>query len=130
MQIYFAVMLGGAIGSALRLWVSLFFASRHGGAFPLGTLVVNVAGCLAIGLFAGLTGPQGMIVASPAVRSFVTIGVLGGFTTFSSFGLQTLELMTEGDFGSAMLNVGLSVLLCLLAVWIGMMSAHAINRLT
>ena len=119
MKLYLAVMLGGALGSGARLWLSGWMAHRFGETFPIGTLVVNVSGCLAIGLVAGLTGPQGIFLASPVMRQMVMVGILGGFTTFSSFGLQTFALVSEGDWFRAGLNVVGSVVLCLLAVWLG-----------
>jgi fluoride exporter len=116
---YLAVMFGGALGTGARMWLSTFLASRYGETFPVGTLVVNVLGCFVIGLFAGLTGPEGPILASPVTRQFVTIGILGGFTTFSSFSLQTLNLLSDGQWLRGGMNVLLSVALCMLAVWIG-----------
>ena len=119
LKTYGIVMLGGALGTGLRLWLSTLLAGRYGEAFPLGTLVVNVVGCLIIGLFSGLTGPQGHLPASLLTRQFVTIGILGGFTTFSSFSLQTLTLASDGEWLRAGLNVVLSVVLCLFAAWLG-----------
>src|SRR5215212_1864193 len=78
LKTYLAVMLGGAFGTGLRLWLSGALATRYGEAFPVGTLVVNVAGSFIIGLFAALTGPDGLISASPLTRQFVMVGVLGG----------------------------------------------------
>lgn len=116
---YLAVMAGGALGSAARMWLSLWCAARFGETFPVGTLVVNALGCLVIGGFSALTGPDGMIMTSPLLRQFVMIGVLGGFTTFSSFGLQTISLMSDGEWLYAALNVLLSVTVCLAFVWLG-----------
>ena len=116
---YLVVMAGGALGSAARMWLSLFCAVRFGETFPVGTFLVNALGCFAIGGFSALTGPDGMILTSPLTRQFVMIGVLGGFTTFSSFGLQTINLMTDGEWLYAALNAGLSVVVCLAFVWTG-----------
>lgn len=116
---YLVVMAGGALGSAARMWVSLFCAARYGETFPVGTLLVNALGCLVIGAFSALTGPDGVLWAPPLVRQFVMIGVLGGFTTFSSFGLQTINLMGDGEWLYAALNVVLSVAVCLAFVWLG-----------
>lgn len=116
---YLVVMAGGALGSAARMWLSLFCAVRFGESFPVGTLVVNALGCFVIGLFSALTGPEGVILTSPLTRQFVMIGVLGGFTTFSSFGLQTINLMTDGEWFYAALYVVLSVVVCLAFVWFG-----------
>lgn len=116
---YLVVMAGGALGSAARMWMSLFCAVRFGETFPVGTFAVNALGCLVIGAFSALTGPDGVIMASPLVRQFVMIGILGGFTTFSSFGLQTISLMSDGEWLYAALNVVLSVVVCLAFVWLG-----------
>jgi CrcB protein len=116
---YLVVMAGGALGSAARMWMSLFCAVRFGETFPVGTLAVNALGCLVIGAFSALTGPDGVILTSPLIRQFVMIGVLGGFTTFSSFGLQTISLMGDGEWLYAALNVVLSVAVCLAFVWLG-----------
>ncbi len=91
LKTYIAVMCGGAAGTALRMWLSNFLAGRYGETFPVGTLAVNVIGSLVIGVFAELTGPNGLIFTAPLTRQVVMIGVLGGFTTFSSFSLQTLK---------------------------------------
>lgn len=123
-QTYLAVMAGGAFGSALRMAVSLWIADRYAPGFPLGTLVVNVAGCFIIGIFSGLTGPDGPLLVSPIVRQGVMVGVLGGFTTFSSFSLQTLALANDGEWLYAGLNILLSLVLCLVAVWLGAIAAH------
>jgi CrcB protein len=125
-QTYLAVMLGGAVGSALRMAVSLWIADRYAPGFPLGTLVVNVVGCFIIGLFGGLTSPDGPLLVSPILRQGVMLGVLGGFTTFSSFSLQTLNLANDGEWLYAGLNVAGSVVLCLVAVWIGATAANVI----
>lgn len=116
---YFWIMLGGALGTGARFWASGFFAERVGEVFPLGTLFVNVTGSLVIGLFAGLTEPQGPFLVGPRIREFVMIGICGGYTTFSSFSLQTLELAREGDWLRAGLNSALSLVCCLVAVWLG-----------
>jgi CrcB protein len=118
-----AIFLGGGLGALARYGASHFLAARFGETFPLGTLFVNVLGCLAIGWFAGLTGPDGRWLVPPVARQFVTIGFLGGFTTFSSFSLQTLELTKESEWGGAGLNCLLNIALCLGATWIGMQGA-------
>ncbi len=120
---YLLVMLGGALGTGARFWASGLIAQRHGEFFPLGTLFVNVTGSFIIGFFATATDPQGRIFVAPAFRQFFMIGVLGGYTTFSSFSLQTLDLAADGDWQKAGLNTILSVIGCLLAVWAGRVSA-------
>jgi CrcB protein len=121
---YLWVGLGGAIGSVLRFWLSGLIFRHFADAFPLGTLVINVSGSFLIGLLVVLTGPDGRMVVSPSVRDGLLIGILGGYTTFSSFSLQTLNLARAGDWTRAGLNVVLSVVVCLVAVWLG----HALGR--
>jgi CrcB protein len=121
-------MVVGAIGCASRMWMSTFLSEKYSVTFPIGTLAVNVLGCLLIGLFAGITRPEGGLFIQPLVRQGVMIGFLGGFTTFSSFGLQTITLLTDGEWGYAAANILLSVILCLAAVWIGLVIAAQIVR--
>ena len=121
-------MIVGAFGCAARMWLSNFLAEKYGPAFPIGTLAVNVLGCFIIGVFAGLTRPDGGILVHPVIRQAVMIGFLGGFTTFSSFGLQTMSLLNDGEWSYAALNVVLSVALCLVAVWIGQIIAAQVVR--
>jgi CrcB protein len=116
---YILVMLGGALGTGARFWLSGFVAERGGELFPLGTLVVNVTGSFAIGFLAAYTDPEGVILESPRLRQFLMIGVCGGYTTFSSFSLQTLDLVRDGDWFKAGLNTLLSFVFCLIAVWLG-----------
>ena len=92
---------------------------RFGETFPFGTLTVNVLGSFLIGVVFVVTGPDSRILVSADVRQFLTIGILGGFTTFSSFTVQTLTLLREGDLQAAIANVGLSVVVGLLAAWAG-----------
>lgn len=119
MLTYFWIMFGGALGTGARFWASGLVAERFGEIFPLGTLFVNVTGSFIIGFFATLADPQGPFLVSPRVRQFVMIGILGGYTTFSSFSLQTLELARDGDWLRAGLNSVLSLVCCLVAVWLG-----------
>jgi CrcB protein len=118
-KLYAAVMVGGAIGSALRYAMSAWISEATHSTFPWGTLVVNVIGSFVIGLFTGLTGPDGPLLVSPVARAFVTIGILGGFTTFSSFSLQTMLLVQDGQWFSAAGNILSSVVLCLVAAGAG-----------
>lgn len=111
------------MGVGARFFLSELVAEHLGQDFPWGTLIVNVAGCLIIGLFAGLTGPEGVWPTSPLVRQVVAIGVLGGFTTFSSFSLQTIGLLSNGHLLPAVVNVLLSILVCLTATWLGLLLA-------
>jgi CrcB protein len=116
---YILVMLGGALGTGARFWASGFVAERAGELFPLGTLIVNVTGSFAIGFFAAVTDTEGPLLVSPRFRQFFMIGVCGGYTTFSSFSLQTLDLVREGDWFKAALNTLLSFACCLAAVLLG-----------
>ena len=116
---YLWIMLGGALGTGARFWLSGVVAGNMGEAFPVGTLIVNVTGSFVIGFFAGLIDPQGPFLIGPRVRQFVMVGVCGGYTTFSSFSLQTLELARAGDWLRAGLHCLLSVFGCLVAVWLG-----------
>src|ERR1051326_5334868 len=125
MLTYISVMLGGALGTGARFWASGFIAERVGESFPLGTLVVNVTGSFVIGFFAVLADPEGPVLVSPRFRQFFMIGVCGGYTTFSSFSLQTLDLLRDGDWLKASLNVGISFAFCLAAVWLGRVLALA-----
>lgn len=126
MKILLAVMLGGALGSGLRYGVSLWVASRVGEEFPWGTFAVNVIGSFVIAFFIALTGPEGSLAVSPVARSFVAIGILGGFTTFSSFSWQTLQLLQDGQWFWAAGNVVLSVVVCLLAAAAGVALANVL----
>jgi fluoride exporter len=113
------VMIGGALGTGARFWVSGYVAERSGELFPLGTLVVNVTGSFVIGFLAAFADPEGAFLVSPRLRQFFMIGVCGGYTTFSSFSLQTLDLVRDGDWFKAGLNTLLSFICCLTAVWLG-----------
>jgi fluoride exporter len=123
---YILVMLGGALGTGARFWASGFVADRGGELFPLGTLVVNVTGSFAIGFLAAFTDPEGRLLMSPRLRQFFMIGVCGGYTTFSSFSLQTLDLVRQGDWFKAGVNTLLSLVCCLTAVWLGRILALTI----
>jgi CrcB protein len=127
MLAYLWVAIGGALGSVTRFWMSGTIASRFGETFPVGTLVINVLGSLLIGFAAGLNAPDGRSLISPAARQFVMIGFCGGYTTFSSFSLQTLKLMQDRQWLYAGGNILLSVTLCLIGVWLGFLLASAIN---
>jgi fluoride exporter len=125
---YLWVSLGGAIGSAARFWISGLVAQRYGQTFPLGTLAVNITGSFVIGAFAALSDPDGRALISPSLREFFMIGVCGGYTTFSSFSLQTLTLAQEGEWFRATLNCIFSFALCLIAVWLGHAAVSFLNK--
>ena len=127
MATYLWIALGGALGSAARYACSNLAAAWLGPSFPWGTLFINVFGSFVIGFFGALTGPDGRLMVPGDARQFVMVGLCGGFTTFSSFSLQTLTLAQEGDVLRAGLNIGGSVVLCLLSVWLGSVAAAALN---
>jgi CrcB protein len=124
---YLLVALGSALGGMARYGCSIWAAARWGTAFPWGTLLVNVAGSLAIGILAAFTVAGGKWVLPLPARELLLVGVLGGYTTFSAFSLQTLSLAQQGQWLRAGSNVVLSVVLCLLAVAAGYLLAHAVN---
>ena len=128
MMTYFWVALGGAIGSMARLWLGVQVALLTGLTFPWGTILVNILGSLVIGFVATLTGPNGRVVVPIEVQAFVMVGLCGGFTTFSAFSLQTLELARDGRLLYAGANIMLSVVLCLTAVAIGHWLATLFGR--
>jgi len=123
---YLMAALGGAIGSVGRVMMSSFVARWTGEDFPFGTIAVNVTGALLMGMLAGFgeTDPGKLVFTQPA-RSFLMIGVLGGYTTFSSFSLQTFLLIEQGNLLGAALNVILSVVLCVIGIWAGFMLVRA-----
>lgn len=125
---YVWIATGGAIGAVARFALSGAIARGMSEVFPWGTLIVNVTGCFIIGLFAMLTGPDGRLMIPPDLRQFFMIGVCGGYTTFSSFSLQTLALARDGDVTRATLNVAASVILCLVGVWLGSAAGAIFNH--
>jgi CrcB protein len=109
---------GGFVGAIFRYGLSGFVQrSAAFGAFPYGTLVVNMLGCLLIGITVGFIESRQMV--SPEIRSFILVGVLGGFTTYSTFGLETFALLRDADFLRATANVAIHVVLGLALVWMG-----------
>jgi fluoride exporter len=125
---YLWIAIGGALGSVARYASSSYAAHSFGETFPWGTLLVNVAGSFVIGAFATLTAPDGRWILPPDARLFVTIGICGGYTTFSSFSLQTLNLIRAGEFAAAIGNIAGSVVLCLVGVWAGFVAGALINQ--
>jgi CrcB protein len=129
MAAYVWIAIGSALGGMARYWCSGLAARLIGETFPWGTLIVNVVGSFIIGFFATLTGPDGRFLVPSLTRQFVMIGLCGGFTTFSSFSLQTLNVAADGEYLYAAVNIVLSVVLCLLAVWLGSILAAGFNTL-
>jgi CrcB protein len=117
LQAYLIVFLGAGIGGALRHAVNILAARLLGTGFPYGTLVVNVAGSFAMGLIIAWLAFRGQ--SAQATRLFLTTGILGGFTTFSTFSLDTMLLVERGETATAILYVALSVAASLAAIWIG-----------
>lgn len=128
-MIYLWIAVGSALGGIARYWCSGVAARLIGETFPWGTLIVNVLGSFIIGFFATLTGPDGRIFASSTTRQFVMLGLCGGFTTFSSFSLQTLNLANDGEWLHAGGNIVASVVLCLVSVWLGYLLANSLNAM-
>jgi CrcB protein len=129
MGTYIWVAVGGAIGTVGRYWLTGVVSRLIGETFPWGTFVINVTGSFIIGFFATLTGPDGRIFAPTNVRQFVMIGICVGYTTFSSFSLQTLNLMNDGEWLYAGANIVFSVVACLIAVWVGHVLALSLNAM-
>jgi len=123
---YLWVTIGSAIGGLLRYAITRMTIPISQGV-PWGTVLINVLGSFVIGYFGTLTLQTGRYPASDNLRLFVMVGLCGGFTTFSSFSLQTLTLMREGSWAKALANVMLSVILCVAAVGAGHMLAHRSN---
>jgi CrcB protein len=128
-QIYLWIGLGSALGGMARYWCSGVMARLIGETFPWGTLFVNVLGSLIIGFIATLTAPDGRLFIDATTRQFIMLGLLGGYTTFSSFSLQTLALLNDGEWLYAGFNIGASVIACLVAVWLGHLIAAHVNAI-
>ena len=125
---YTAVIVGGGIGSGLRFMMTNVIDARYGESFPTGTMIVNITGSFLIGLLAAVETSDGQLLLSPPVRHFFLIGILGGYTTFSAFSLQTLHLIRDDRWLAAGAYIGLSVLLCLVGVRLGHALAAVFNR--
>ncbi len=119
-----AIAAGGAMGAVLRFWLSTGIYSWLGRGFPYGTLVVNVFGSLLMGLFTVLLIER--LSLGPEWRAAILIGLLGGFTTFSTFSIETLNLIEAGAHAKAMANMALSLLLCVAAAWVGVIAGRQI----
>lgn len=127
-KMYLAIMLGGCVGVAARTWASFAIASRWGETFPYGTMAVNITGCFLIGVIATVTGPNGSLLIPLTLRQAIIIGALGGYTTFSSFSLQTIHLLRDHEFLLATANAAGSLFGCLLATWLGIIVGSFINQ--
>jgi CrcB protein len=122
MERFLYVSLGAIVGANSRYLVGLWAAERLGASFPYGTLIVNLTGCFLIGVFNGL-GEMGLAI-SPNVRLLFTVGFLGAYTTFSSFGFESVNLLRVGDFLAASLNITINVVVGLAAVVLGLYVAR------
>jgi CrcB protein len=112
-----------------RYGISGRVSARAGGAFPYGTIVVNVTGSMLIGFLATLSSPDSRFFVPVYGRLLLMTGICGGYTTFSAFSLETANLMRDGNWGAALANVGCSVILCLVAIWVGHVGALALDSL-
>ena len=130
MLAYLWVAIGGAIGSMARYGIGGLVSEKFGVAFPWGTLVINVTGSFLIGFLGAVTAPEGKM--TPQSRALATqlliTGVCGGYTTFSSFSLQTLNLLRDREWFYAGGNMLLSVMLCMIAVWLGYLLGSMVKR--
>ena len=129
MLLYLLIAVGGALGSVARFWLGGVVSAQVGETFPWGTLIVNVTGSFVIGFFNTLTSPDGRVFAGGHARAFFMTGICGGYTTFSSFSLQTLNLARDGEWLRAGANTVGSVIACLIAVWLGHLLASYVNQL-
>ena len=120
------VCVGGFLGTGVRYGLNGWVSHRFGETFPWGTLTVNVAGSFAVGVLYFACGPDSPVIVSATTRQFLLAGILGGFTTFSSFSIQTLNLVKDGEIVAVCGNVIGSVLLGLLAAFVGDALARAI----
>lgn len=119
------IFMGAGIGGILRYWVTNSVHLLFGRQFPYGTLVVNVSGCFLMGLLYVLTVER-LDSTNSQLRALLLIGLLGGYTTFSSFSIETLHLFEQGNWPGALLNILLSTVICIMATWVGMIGARSI----
>jgi len=120
----FIVLLSGGCGAVARYMLTTWIGSKIGVYFPFGTLFVNVIGCFIMGFFMMLTTER--FVVSTNIRLLVTVGFLGGLTTFSSFGYETMQFLREGNLVNAFMNMGANLFIGLLALWLGIIVAKLV----
>lgn len=116
------IAIGGAIGSLLRFLVSTFVLRASGSMFPVGTFAVNLLGCAAFGVIVGAADQR--VAISPETRAFLLVGVLGGFTTFSSYAYESFALLRDAQFAAAGVNIVGQVVAGMVGLWIGYVAAH------
>nr|Q214E8.2 RecName: Full=Fluoride-specific ion channel FluC 1 [Rhodopseudomonas palustris BisB18] len=127
--LYALIAAGSVIGGCARYLVGVAQLSLLGTDFPWATLFVNVTGSFVIGFYAAIAGPDGRLFASSRQRQFVMTGICGGYTTFSGFSLETFQLLRTGHALAALINLGVSPMSWLVAVWLGHLVATRLNRL-
>lgn len=128
--LYIAVAAGSIVGGIARWLVSELLLNSLPLGLPWGTLFVNVTGSLLIGFYAAITGPDGRIMAGAAQRQFFMTGICGGYTTFSAFSLESVRLIAAGDLYLGVLNIGLSVVTWIIAVWLGFAAGTWLSRMS
>jgi CrcB protein len=128
---YLWVAIGGALGSVGRFWLNGIISTRFGETFPWGTMLINITGSFVIGVIAALASPEGRMDSQSRAfaTQFLMIGICGGYTTFSSFSLQTMNLLRDREWLYAGGNVILSVVLCMVAVWLGWLLGSTVNSM-
>jgi CrcB protein len=117
------IFIGAGFGGVFRYWVSTGIYSLVGRQFPYGTLVVNVSGCFLMGLLFVLTLERFNSIG-PQLRALLLIGLLGGYTTFSSFSIETINLFESGNWVSGLMNIVISTTVCIAATWLGVMGGR------
>jgi CrcB protein len=116
------IAIGGAVGSTLRYLMSSLVLRLSGSMFPVGTFTVNVLGCIVFGIIVGAADER--VAVAPGLRAFLLVGMLGGFTTFSSYAYESFALMRDAQFAAAAVNLVGQVLAGLVGLWIGYVAAH------
>jgi CrcB protein len=125
MNRFLLIAAGAVLGANARYWVGLWAAGRFGAAFPYGTLIVNVTGCLVLGFLISLS--TGRVALAPEVRLLFAVGFLGSYTTFSSFAAESLSLAQDGSLGRSLANLFANNLIGLAATWVGVVLARLIG---